>query len=378
MKAVHFGAGNIGRGFIGQLLFNSGYEVVFADVNEELIQQLKAQSSYTIYYAEEEKRSFEVTNFTGLHSNHDKNELLSALKETELITTAVGAPVLKHIAPVIAEALKLRLSERKSVAVIACENAVNATDTLKEHIAAAFDEQEWKQLSQFVSFPNAAVDRIVPIQSLENPLDVLVEPFYEWTIDTSGFTGPVPVIEGAHFVDNLSAYIERKLYTVNTGHAAAAYHGYAAGYETVQEAMQDEQVLAEVKNVLLETGDLLIGKYSFHPEEHQSYIETTIYRYQNPELSDQITRVARQPLKKLGLKERLTSPAVQLFEQGKHPAALIRVITAALRYNETSDEEALELQKILAEQPLPEALSKITSLSADHALIKEIEKQYQR
>lgn len=376
MKAVHFGAGNIGRGFIGQLLFNSGYQVVFADVNEELIQQLKEQSSYTIFYAEEEKRSFEVTGFTGVHSNHDKEELLSALKETELITTAVGAPVLKHIAPVIAEALKLRLSEKKPVAVIACENAVNATDMLKEHIAAAMNKEEWEELSHYVSFPNAAVDRIVPIQSLKNPLDVLVEPFYEWTIDTSGFVGAVPVIEGAHFVDNLSAYIERKLYTVNTGHAAAAYHGYAAGYETVQEAMQDEKVLEEVKRTLLETGDLLIEKYSFDPEEHQSYIETTIFRFQNPELSDQIIRVARQPLKKLGAKERLTSPAVQLLDAGKEPAALIRVITAALHYNEPSDEQAVELQRQLKEKPLQEVLAEITGLREQHQLIRKVAEKY--
>jgi len=39
-KMIQFGAGNIGRSFIGQLFSRSGYEVVFVDINKELIKEV--------------------------------------------------------------------------------------------------------------------------------------------------------------------------------------------------------------------------------------------------------------------------------------------------------------------------------------------------
>jgi mannitol-1-phosphate 5-dehydrogenase len=372
MKAVHFGAGNIGRGFIGQLLFHSGFELVFADVNKDIIDLLKRSGSYHIHYAEEAQRTEEISRYTGIHSLEEKDVLEKELAEADIITTAVGAPVLKHIAPAIAEGLRRRLASKKPVAVIACENAVNGTDQLKTHIEAFFSEDEWQTITSFVSFPNAAVDRIVPVQSLKNPLDVLVEPFFEWTIDRTGFIGDIPDIKEAHYVDNLDAYIERKLFTVNTGHAAAAYYGYEKGYKTVQEAMADEKIRLNLKQVLQETGDLLIEKYGFDVQEHEAYIDTTISRFQNPMLTDQITRVARQPLKKLGAGERLVSPALQLLSQGKEAPALTGVIASALRYDEESDEEAVLIQQFLNSHPLKEALHKITGLPADHLLHQKI------
>jgi mannitol-1-phosphate 5-dehydrogenase len=372
MKAVHFGAGNIGRGFIGQLLFHSGFELIFADVNKDIIDLLKRSGSYHIHYAEEPQRSEEISGYIGLHSLEEKEALEKELADADIITTAVGAPVLKHIAPAIAEGLRRRLNSKKPAAVIACENAVNGTDQLKSHIEAFFSEDEWKTITSFVSFPNAAVDRIVPVQSLENPLDVLVEPFYEWTIDRTGFVGDIPAIKEAHYVDNLDAYIERKLFTVNTGHAAAAYYGYEKGYKTVQEAMADEKIRMDLKQVLQETGDLLIEKYGFDVQEHEAYIDTTLSRFQNPMLTDQITRVARQPLKKLGAGERLISPALQLFSQGKEAPGLTGVIASALRYDEDSDEEAVQLQKLLHKHPIKEALHQITGLPANHLLHQKI------
>ena len=49
MKAVHFGAGNIGRGFVGLLLHDAGYEVVFADVADALIAQLAEADHYQVH-----------------------------------------------------------------------------------------------------------------------------------------------------------------------------------------------------------------------------------------------------------------------------------------------------------------------------------------
>lgn len=49
MKAVHFGAGSIGRVFIGQLLHDSGYYIIMVDVNIVLVNQINARQDYDLY-----------------------------------------------------------------------------------------------------------------------------------------------------------------------------------------------------------------------------------------------------------------------------------------------------------------------------------------
>jgi mannitol-1-phosphate 5-dehydrogenase len=369
MLAVHFGAGNIGRGFIGHLLADSGYEVVFADINDDLISQLQQADSYRVHYAEAEGRSYEVTRFKAVHSASEKKALVDYLESAEIVTTAVGAHILPHVAPVIAESLKKRIESSRPVTVIACENAVNGTDILTGALQKHLTGSEWEKIQTFASFPNAAVDRIVPVQNMDNPLDVLVEPFYEWTIENSD--GSLPPIKGAHYVDNLGAYIERKLFTVNTGHAAAAYHGYQKGYTTVQEALKDTQVLKELQETLSETGALLKKKYGFDEKDHAEYIVTIISRFANEYLTDQITRVARQPVKKLGPAERLVSPALQLIDYGTTPEALLRVIRAAMLYDFAEDEEAVSLQESIRKDGPVKALASVTGLPEDHPLIQK-------
>ncbi|QKS69837.1 mannitol-1-phosphate 5-dehydrogenase [Paenalkalicoccus suaedae] len=374
MLAVHFGAGNIGRGFIGHILADAGFEVVFADINNEIIDALKAADSYTVHYAEEAKRSFDVTGFRALHSADEREELVSEIASADMITTAVGATILKHIAPTIVDGLRARRDSAQPLFVIACENAVNGTDILRAEVEALLSTEEQEELLRYVSFLNAGVDRIVPIQSLEKKVDVLVEPFHEWTVDVSGAKSEVPSIEGIHFVEELAPFIERKLFTVNTGHAAAAYHGYLAGHETVQQAMQDAKVRAAIEAALADTSALLTLKHGFDAAEHQEYVQTILSRFENTHLTDEITRVARQPIKKLGSKERLVSPALQLVEIGKEPTGLSSVIGAVLHYDVSSDEEAVKLQEMIQAEGKAEAFASVAGLTVDHKLVKDATK----
>ena len=60
MKAVHFGAGKIGRGFIADLLHDTGYEIVFVDVNEKVNEELNKYHNYYLYESEEDYRRKEI------------------------------------------------------------------------------------------------------------------------------------------------------------------------------------------------------------------------------------------------------------------------------------------------------------------------------
>ncbi|KRE68428.1 mannitol-1-phosphate 5-dehydrogenase [Arthrobacter sp. Soil736] len=371
MKAVHFGAGNIGRGFVGLLLHEAGYEVVFADVADALISQLAAADSYAVHEVGENPAVRTVNNFRAVNSGTHEAQLIEEIATADIVTTAVGPHILKFVAPAIAKGIAARAAGKAPLQVMACENAINATDILRDAIVQSWDDAAGR-LDEAAVFANTAVDRIVPNQEPGQGLDVTVETFYEWVIDRTPFGGAAPVIPGATFVDQLGPYIERKLFTVNTGHASAAYFGYEAGVEKISEAMADQDVAADVRAVLDETKQLLVSKHGFNHDEQEAYVQKILGRFSNPHLPDTVNRVGRAPLRKLSRHERFIGPAAELAERGIVPEALLGAIAAALRFNDPADAEAVELGQILSASEPVEATERITGLTADHPLFAAV------
>lgn len=371
MKAVHFGAGNIGRGFVGLLLHEAGYEIVFADVAAELIDSLAAADSYTVHEVGQEGQDKVVTGFSALNSGSQQAEVIEAIATADLVTTAVGPHILKFVAPTIAQALAQRSADLGPLHVMACENAINATDILQQEITSAWEGSE-EDLATRAIFANTAVDRIVPAQAAGAHLDVTVETFYEWVIDRTPFNGNEPVIPGATFVDDLGPYIERKLFTVNTGHASAAYFGSVAGIEKIADVMANEQIAAKVNAVLQETKALLVAKHGLDPEVQEAYVQKILTRFTNPHLPDTVGRVGRAPMRKLSRHERFIGPAAELAERGMPVAALSEAIVAALQFNAPDDAEAVTLHEILASQTPDEATASITGLGPEHPLFAQV------
>lgn len=379
MKAVHFGAGNIGRGFIGLLLSQAGYEVTFVDVNEAFVTQLQERGEYPVMLASEGRETVIVKNVTALSSVTHAEEVAAAIAGADLVTTAVGVSILKHIAGVLAEGISRRLAGSTApLHVIACENAIGGSAQLKELVYAKLDSEVRAKADISVAFPNAAVDRIVPLQQHEDILKVVVEPFYEWVVESSQMLPGYRPVEGVHYVDNLEPYIERKLFTVNTGHCSAAYLGYLRGYETIQQAMADEGLTGLVREVLEETGAVLVQKHGFDAEQHSKYIDKILERFRNPALTDEVSRVGRSPVRKLSPNDRLVSPALQAFDRGLEYTALTRSMAAALLFNVSDDPEAVELQAAVAELGAAAAVTKYTGLAADHAVHRSVMAEYDK
>jgi len=378
MRAVHFGAGNIGRGFIGLLLSRAGYEVIFSDVNDTLVSELRSRNQYTVELANDAKDTEIVTNVTAIDGKN-VDEVASAVATADLVTTAVGVNILKHIAPGIAKGITQRIADGASpLHVIACENAIGGSAQLKEHVFALLEEDVRAKAETSVYFPNAAVDRIVPIQHHEDPLHVQVEPFYEWVVDRSQMAPDHAEIDGVLYVDNLEPYIERKLFTVNTGHCVAAYLGYVAGFETIQTAIADEKVVASVRGALEETGAVLVKRFGFDQAEHDKYISKILDRFRNPNLTDEVARVGRSPLRKLSPNDRLVRPALQAYEYGINPDHLALGMAAACKFNVSEDPEAVELQEAIRTEGLAAAVTRYTSIPQDHPVHRQVLEQYEK
>lgn len=367
-KAVHFGAGNIGRGFIGLLLSQAGYHVSFVDVAAPLVDDINTLGKYNVQIFGEAEKTL-VENVSAINSNENLDALLDAIVEADIVTTAIGPNILKFIAPNIAKGLTKRVSVNKTpLNIIACENMVGGSTVLKNFVYENLADDVKPEVQKLIGFPDAAVDRIVPLQKNDEKLLVKVEPYAEWDVDSKGVVGELPAIKGMTLVDNLGAYIERKLFTVNTGHASIAYLAYQKGLPDISSAMRDEEIVAAARAVWAETSALLIDKYNFNPAVHQRYVDTTETRFKNPEISDEVTRVARGPKRKLSASDRLVSPATQLIERGKTPNALAKVIAAALKFDYAEDKEAVEVQDFIKANGIDAAITHFTGAASDSKL----------
>ncbi|MBN9196155.1 MAG: mannitol-1-phosphate 5-dehydrogenase [Microbacterium sp.] len=371
MRAVHFGAGNIGRGFVGLLLHQGGYELTFSDVAAPLVDAINDVDAYTVHEVGEGGIDTVVTGFRAINSADHPDLVIEAIAGANVVTTAVGPTILRFVAPLVVSGLALRDPSSPPLQIMACENAINATDILREEIQAQAGEA-WDALASRAVFANTAVDRIVPAQPEGAGVDVTVEPFFEWAIERPPFGDDPPRIPGAHFVDDLTPYIERKLFTVNTGHATTAYYGARAGIERISDALADPDIAARVAATLEETSALLAAKHELDPADLSTYRATILKRFRNPALPDTVWRVGRQPLRKLSRHERFVGPAAEAAERGLPVAQLVAAMGAALEFGDPEDPQSVDMQRLLREQDADAFTAAVTGLDPSHPLYARV------
>ena len=376
-KAVHFGAGNIGRGFIGEILHKNEYFITFVDINQEIIQALKEKGAYVVERADAFHEQATIDQVTGLNSVEEAEQVVAAIAEADIVTTAIGPNVLPKIASLIAQGIDRRNKQNNAtkIDVIACENMIGGSSYLKEQVLSLTQDKEY--LENYIGFPDAAVDRIVPLQQHDDPLFVQVEPFSEWVVDETICKSKKRLTD-VHYVNDLQPYIERKLFSVNTGHATVAYTGALQGYQTIDEAMEDPLVLVQLRSVLKETGKLLIAKWGFDQEEHEQYMEKIIGRFQNKYISDAISRVARTPMRKLGNQERFVRPILELSKYNVVPYHLFETIGMIFNYYDPEDEQSRQLKELMSTEDLEKSIIEVTGIKNDQMIdmIKENIEKY--
>ncbi|PIJ48284.1 mannitol-1-phosphate 5-dehydrogenase [Erwinia sp. OLTSP20] len=378
MKALHFGAGNIGRGFIGKLLADAGIALTFADVNQTVLDALNARKGYPVRVVGEQAQLEQVSGVDAINSTSE--EVISKIAQVDIVTTAVGPQILERIAPGIAKGLAKRSDSGNThpLNIIACENMVRGTSQLKGYVLNALPASYHPWVEQHVGFVDSAVDRIVPPaeSASQDPLEVTVETFSEWIVDKTQFKGALPQIPGMELTDNLMAFVERKLFTLNTGHAITAYLGQLYGHKTIRDAILDKKVRTIVKGAMEESGAVLIKRYQFDPARHAAYIDKIIGRFENPYLKDDVERVGRQPLRKLSAGDRLIKPTLGTLEYHLPHANLVTGIAAAMHYHSEQDPQAQELATLLAEKGPQATLVQISGLDSHSEVVAAVVKAY--
>jgi mannitol-1-phosphate 5-dehydrogenase len=171
--------------------------------------------------------------------------------------------------------------------------------------------------------------------------------------------------------------VERKLYTHNSAHATLGYLGYQAGWAYGYEALEDRGIRATLDAVLRDTGEALIRKHGFEPEEHRAHVADLLERFTNVDLGDTCFRLARDPLRKLAPDDRLVGAARLCESQGIPSDALAKVIASALRFDSPEDPSAQELQRRIQQEGPGSVLRSVCSIAPEEPLGRRIIAFYQ-
>lgn len=372
-KAVQFGAGNIGRGFIAQLFHESGYEVVFVDVVPEVLEALRTRGAYTIRIVGKGAQDISIDRVRAV-DGRDQEAVARELADCDVACTAVGAGALRHVAPNLAAGLrKRRDAGMGELNVLVCENLHEAGAYLRGLVADRLPPDERRELLARTGFVQAVVSRMVPLQSAEenggDPLLVRVEAYKRLPVDQSAIVGRLPDIVGVVPVADFEAHEARKLYVHNCAHASMGYLGWERGIHFGYEALLDPEVRSHVEAAVGESSEALIRRYGFDRDEHAAHVADLFERFANRELGDTCLRLARDPIRKLAPGDRLLGAARLCESMGVTPVALAGVIASALRFAPPDDPSAAELQARLQKDGLAEVLRSVCGVRSDEPLM---------
>lgn len=378
MQAIHFGAGNIGRGFIGILLKNSNYDITFVDLNKDIIDDIKLNGKFSVIYLDEDNSSDLVDNVKGLHGIDDLEQVIESIGSTDLITTSLGQDNLKYTTANIVAGIRARIEAgiSKNLDIIACENGLQVSSFFKQLVYAELTEEEQVYCDEHIGFVDCTVDRIVPNQTNENICDVRVEPSFEWVLKSNQVKANFD-IKDAQYTKELAYYNKRKLLTVNLTHSLIGYVGSAEGYEFVHEAIANPAIEHFVGQVLTDIRNALVIEFGVEADVQDSYALKTVNRFKNDKIVDELSRVARNPLTKLSDGERYISPLKVLIDNGSSYDALCQAVAYGLSYNNPQEAQAVEIKTLIAEKGLEATVKRITGLEDDHA-IKVITETYKQ
>ncbi|HHX72902.1 MAG TPA: mannitol dehydrogenase [Clostridiales bacterium] len=352
---VQYGAGNIGRGFLGPLFSAAGYHVSFIDVNQTLVAALNQRRSYPLEIVSDQKTSVTlVENVSGIDGT-DTDAVAHAIAKASVMATAVGVNVIPHIAKTLAQGLSVRW-QKGNVAplnIIICENMLNADQYLRKLLFSYLSPAEAEVFDQRVGLVEASIGRMVPVMTEEmkqkDALCIRVEPYAFLPVDKAAFRGEIPAVPGLSPYSPFAFYLQRKLFLHNMGHALTAYLGHLLNQTYIWQAINTPVVKLLVQRAMLESARALSRRFSVPLEEILPHIDDLLLRFANKALGDTIDRVGRDTKRKLSPDDRFAG-AIKLAEEvGVSPIYLSAGLACGLLFTGQNDEGSAYVKTMLAE-----------------------------
>ncbi len=388
-KIVIFGAGKIGRSFIGQLFGSGGYKVVFVDVDPVIVDRLNSQGSYRAIIKGKKNKEIIVQNVQAI-SAFNIQKVIEAVSTAGILAVSVGKNALEKVIPVIASGLELRYSQNFNcpLDIIIAENMIAAGDFMKEQLIKNLPLDY--PIEKLIGLVETSIGKMVPIMTLaeleKDPLMVYAEPYNTLILDGKGFKSPIPDIKGLAPKDNIKAWVDRKAFIHNLGHATAAFFGYYKHPEAIYlfEILDDKEVYCFIREVMIQSAVTLHVAYSddFTISDLEEHIDDLLMRFRNKALQDTIYRVGHDLTRKLRYDDRFIGAIHLAIHLGTSYDKILKAMSYGLCFRAKDEEGNL----LPSDNAFLEALSKefestlikdlVLDPIADYLIIEELKNRY--
>lgn len=376
-EVLIIGAGKIGRGFIAQLFYESGYKLWFLDASKEVVELLNKEKKYRVDIAREGKDLTEYIEVAGAFTSDDKEKVAEIISNIDIIVTSVGAGNIEKVAGFIKEIL-IAAGRKERLNWIICENANNPAKKIKDALLQNADQE----FEEFVRYKLGLIETQVLRTGmsanaeviLKEPLALRMQDWWTLPLDKDAFVGSVPDVKGFNPKTNFSNELVRKLYTFNGTNGPIAYIGWANGYKILHEAaLAYPELFHEIQE---ESAFGLINEFGFDEKEQREFMALAMKKYTDPTLSDQIERNANDSKRKLSKDERLVGPALLCLKYGRMPHAYAKAIAAAYYYNGSTDAGTKEVRETINQIGIENAIKEYSSIDESSELYNIIVESY--
>ena len=344
---VHFGAGNIGRALAGPVFSRAGYAVCFVDAYRPVVDELRRRGQYRIVVKDAlppgQPAEIQISGVDAVAVD-DKDTLKEMILKADLLGTAVGSAHIESVLKSMVPGIEAR--QGNPVSILFCENFNGVADFARRCFKRWLPDDF--PVDKRIGFVETSIGKMVPLMPEavrgSDPLLVWAEAYNKIIADRNGFVGFMPEgVEGLDLKDCFQAYVERKLFIHNLGHAACACLGFQKGYALICDAVRDSAIRGETRGVMMQCARALIRRWpsEFNEENQKAHVDDLIKRFGNRALGDTIYRVGRDLPRKLAQGDRFIGALRLVQETGGDCRPFYKDIADALRFKGVDEKGAM-------------------------------------
>lgn len=368
-KVAVIGAGRLGKGFLGASFIPSNYDVTFFDVNQQVIDELnKGYFNVDIHYTTHScTKTYKDYNTCCLKDNN----AVMLLSKHDIFAISIYPEDFKKLYGILVEALSIRIKKGFKTSVLVFTNALDYASVVEQNILSRLDSELKEEFANYVEVKETIIIRSTFAQdNVNTELQTLA--IQNSLVESLNFND-ISDVSGIEETDNINILKQLKLYTLNGPHAAMAYSGYYRGYVTINEAEMDSFCSDIAKGVSILANQVASLKYNLPKTE---IAKISLPKTEVNPITDSISRVAFDPVRKLGKSDRLVYPTLVGAQHNLDIRANAKAIALGFLYDDANDPHAKMMQDEIKKYGIEKAIIKFCGLEQAESQILKLILQY--